>query len=76
MIKSIPTKPSKGFRLHKKRLLWIRKVGYSVSSKHEGSPLGSMVDFACDVDGSPILALNSFAFRIKACTSKDTSCFL
>ncbi|KAJ6930389.1 hypothetical protein NC652_014037 [Populus alba x Populus x berolinensis] len=34
-----------------------------------------MVDFACDVDGSPILALNSFAFRIKACTSKDISCF-
>ena len=43
--------------------------------KHEGSPLGSMVDFACDVDGSPILALDSFAFHIKACTSKDISCF-
>uniref|UniRef100_U5GGB7 Uncharacterized protein n=1 Tax=Populus trichocarpa TaxID=3694 RepID=U5GGB7_POPTR len=24
-----------------------------------------MVGFACDVDGSPILALNSFAFHIK-----------
>jgi hypothetical protein len=35
MIKSMPTKPSKGFRLHKKRLLWIRKVGYSVSSVRE-----------------------------------------
>lgn len=31
------------------------------SKKHDGYPSGSMVDFACDVDGSPILAVSSLA---------------
>uniref|UniRef100_A0A803MM86 DUF2470 domain-containing protein n=2 Tax=Chenopodium quinoa TaxID=63459 RepID=A0A803MM86_CHEQI len=31
------------------------------SKKYDGYPSGSMVDFACDVDGSPILAVSSLA---------------
>ncbi|KAM7250747.1 hypothetical protein ACFE04_022630 [Oxalis oulophora] len=31
------------------------------SKKHEGYPSGSMVDFACDAYGSPILAVSSLA---------------
>ncbi|KAL2923242.1 Protein CREG2 [Bienertia sinuspersici] len=31
------------------------------SKKYDGYPSGSMIDFACDVDGSPILAVSSLA---------------
>ncbi|KNA16528.1 hypothetical protein SOVF_088160 [Spinacia oleracea] len=31
------------------------------SKKYDGYPSGSMVDFACDADGSPILAVSSLA---------------
>ncbi|KAJ6974911.1 LOW QUALITY PROTEIN: hypothetical protein NC653_030914 [Populus alba x Populus x berolinensis] len=33
--------------------------------KHEGYPSGSMVDFACDADGSPIVAVSSWAVHAK-----------
>ncbi|GKV07553.1 hypothetical protein SLEP1_g19309 [Rubroshorea leprosula] len=33
--------------------------------KYEGYPSGSMVDFACDADGSPILAVSSLAVHMK-----------
>lgn len=33
--------------------------------KYEGYPSGSMVDFACDADGSPILAVSSLAVHTK-----------
>ncbi|KAB5529562.1 hypothetical protein DKX38_019643 [Salix brachista] len=33
--------------------------------KHEGYPSGSMVDFACDADGSPILVVNNLAVHAK-----------
>ncbi|KAF2288186.1 hypothetical protein GH714_004867 [Hevea brasiliensis] len=33
--------------------------------KVEGYPSGSMVDFACDIDGSPILAVSSLATHTK-----------
>lgn len=32
---------------------------------HEGYPSGSMVDFACDDNGSPILAVSSLAVHSK-----------
>lgn len=35
------------------------------SQKYEGYPSGSMVDFACDADGSPILAVSSLAVHTK-----------
>ncbi|KAJ6974910.1 hypothetical protein D5086_024425 [Populus alba] len=35
------------------------------SQKHEGYPSGSMVDFACDADGSPIVAVSSWAVHAK-----------
>ncbi|KAK8689884.1 hypothetical protein V6N13_088594 [Hibiscus sabdariffa] len=35
------------------------------SQKHEGYPSGSMVDFACDANGSPILAVSSLAVHTK-----------
>ncbi|KAK4413101.1 hypothetical protein Salat_2957300 [Sesamum alatum] len=35
------------------------------SQKHEGYPSGSMVDFACDAYGSPILALSNLALHTK-----------
>ncbi|XP_048423865.1 uncharacterized protein LOC103956219 [Pyrus x bretschneideri] len=35
------------------------------SQKHEGYPSGSMVDFACDADGSPILPVSSLAVHTK-----------
>uniref|UniRef100_A0A6N2NK85 Uncharacterized protein n=2 Tax=Salix viminalis TaxID=40686 RepID=A0A6N2NK85_SALVM len=37
----------------------------TISQKHEGYPSGSMVDFACDADGSPILVVNSLAVHAK-----------
>ncbi|XXG64165.1 hypothetical protein AAC387_Pa05g2191 [Persea americana] len=35
------------------------------SQRHEGYPSGSMVDFACDQDGFPILAVSSLAVHTK-----------
>ncbi|XVF06589.1 hypothetical protein REPUB_Repub06bG0062200 [Reevesia pubescens] len=35
------------------------------SQKHEGYPSGAMVDFACDANGSPILAISSLAVHAK-----------
>jgi len=35
--------------------------------KHGGYPSGSMVDFACDADGSPIVAVSNWAVHAKAC---------
>ncbi|MBA0687129.1 hypothetical protein Goari_014688 [Gossypium aridum] len=35
------------------------------SQKHEGYPSASMVDFACDANGSPILAVSSLAVHTK-----------
>ncbi|OMO55282.1 FMN-binding split barrel [Corchorus olitorius] len=35
------------------------------SQKHEGYPSGSMVDLACDANGSPILAVSSLAVHTK-----------
>ncbi|KAK9042287.1 hypothetical protein V6N11_017364 [Hibiscus sabdariffa] len=35
------------------------------SQKHGGYPSGSMVDFACDANGSPILAVSSLAVHTK-----------
>ncbi|GFY93576.1 FMN binding protein [Actinidia rufa] len=40
------------------------------SQKHEGYPSGSMVDFACDAYGSPILAVSSLAVHTKV-SEKD-----
>ncbi|KAG5232792.1 hypothetical protein OIU76_016538 [Salix suchowensis] len=37
----------------------------TISQQHEGYPSGSMVDFACDADGSPILVVNSVAVHAK-----------
>ncbi|KAF6150175.1 hypothetical protein GIB67_023130 [Kingdonia uniflora] len=37
----------------------------SISLKYDGYPSGSMVDFACDVDGTPILAVTSLAVHTK-----------
>lgn len=36
--------------------------------KHEGYPSGSMVDFACDANGSPTLAVSSLAVHTKVLT--------
>ena len=36
--------------------------------KHEGYPWGSMVDFACDANGFPILAVSSLAVHTKVLT--------
>ncbi|RQO99026.1 hypothetical protein POPTR_013G057700v4 [Populus trichocarpa] len=35
------------------------------SQKHGGYPSGSVVDFACDADGSPIVAVSSWAVHAK-----------
>ncbi|XP_012070447.1 uncharacterized protein LOC105632625 isoform X2 [Jatropha curcas] len=43
----------------------VRGVLSTFSQKHEGYPSGSMVDFACDVNGSPILAVSSLAVHTK-----------
>ncbi|KAJ3674622.1 hypothetical protein LUZ60_005238 [Juncus effusus] len=43
----------------------IRGVLSSHSKVHEGYPSGSMVDFACNKDGSPILAISSLAVHSK-----------
>ncbi|XP_004288416.1 PREDICTED: uncharacterized protein LOC101314217 [Fragaria vesca subsp. vesca] len=46
----------------------VRGVLSTFSQKYEGYPSGSMVDFACDADGSPILALSSLALHTKDLT--------
>ncbi|KAL1569320.1 hypothetical protein AAHA92_00811 [Salvia divinorum] len=43
----------------------LRGVLSTFSLKYEGYPSGSMVDFACDADGSPILAVSSLAVHTK-----------
>lgn len=43
----------------------LRGVLSTFSQKHEGYPSGSMVDFACDADGSPILAVSDLAVHSK-----------
>lgn len=43
----------------------LRGMLSTFSQKHEGYPSGSMVDFACDADGSPILAVSSLAVHTK-----------
>lgn len=39
--------------------------------KYEGYPSGSMVDFACDHDGFPILAVSALAVHTKVGTCLD-----
>ncbi|KAK1426217.1 hypothetical protein QVD17_14886 [Tagetes erecta] len=43
----------------------IRGMLSTFSQKHEGYPSGSMVDFACDDSGSPILAVSNLAVHTK-----------
>lgn len=43
----------------------IRGMLSTFSEKYEGYPSGSMVDYACDADGSPILAVSSLAVHTK-----------
>ncbi|GLT36681.1 hypothetical protein SLA2020_110440 [Shorea laevis] len=43
----------------------LRGMLSTFSQKYEGYPSGSMVDFACDADGSPILAISSLAVHMK-----------
>ncbi|GLT95361.1 hypothetical protein SLE2022_130470 [Rubroshorea leprosula] len=43
----------------------LRGMLSTFSQKYEGYPSGSMVDFACDADGSPILAVSSLAVHMK-----------
>uniref|UniRef100_A0A2N9EFD7 Uncharacterized protein n=1 Tax=Fagus sylvatica TaxID=28930 RepID=A0A2N9EFD7_FAGSY len=46
----------------------VRGMLSTFSQKHEGYPSGAMVDFACDADGSPILAVSSLAVHTKDLT--------
>ncbi|KAL9672922.1 hypothetical protein QQ045_029175 [Rhodiola kirilowii] len=41
----------------------VRGMLSTISQKDEGYPSGSMVDYACDVDGYPILAISSLAIH-------------
>ncbi|KDO55027.1 hypothetical protein CISIN_1g0181871mg [Citrus sinensis] len=43
----------------------VRGMLSTFSQKYEGYPSGSMVDFACDADGTPILAVSSLAVHTK-----------
>ncbi|XP_074585546.1 non-canonical heme oxygenase HOZ, chloroplastic isoform X2 [Curcuma longa] len=45
--------------------LSIRGILSTFSQDHQGYPSGSMVDFACDHGGSPILAVSSLAVHSK-----------
>ena len=49
--------------------LWLSLIyrNFDLVQKYEGYPSGSMVDFACDADGSPILAVSSLAVHTKVC---------
>uniref|UniRef100_A0ACD6AR02 Uncharacterized protein n=1 Tax=Avena sativa TaxID=4498 RepID=A0ACD6AR02_AVESA len=53
----------------------VRGVLMTHSQEHVGYPSGSMVDFACDQDGSPILAVSSLAVHSKN-LSGSTKCSL
>ncbi|KAI0504833.1 hypothetical protein KFK09_015786 [Dendrobium nobile] len=43
----------------------VRGMLSTFSKEHEGYPSGSMVDFACDHDGSPVLAVSHLAVHSK-----------
>ncbi|XP_030463796.2 uncharacterized protein LOC115683396 isoform X1 [Syzygium oleosum] len=43
----------------------VRGMLSTFSHMIEGYPSGSMVDFACDADGSPIIAISSLAYHSK-----------
>lgn len=43
----------------------VRGMLSTFSQKYDGYPSGSMVDYACDADGSPILAVSSLAVHTK-----------
>ncbi|XP_068638325.1 glutamyl-tRNA reductase-binding protein, chloroplastic [Aristolochia californica] len=43
----------------------VRGMLSTFSHKHEGYPSGSMLDFACDYDGTPIFAVSSLAVHTK-----------
>ncbi|KAF9594126.1 hypothetical protein IFM89_028380 [Coptis chinensis] len=43
----------------------VRGTLSTFSKKYQGYPSGSIVDFACDADGSPILAVSSLAVHTK-----------
>ncbi|KAG8371796.1 hypothetical protein BUALT_Bualt12G0000400 [Buddleja alternifolia] len=43
----------------------LRGILSTFSQKHEGYPSGSIVDFACDAYGSPILAVSNLALHTK-----------
>ncbi|KAG2686346.1 hypothetical protein I3760_09G002000 [Carya illinoinensis] len=47
----------------------VRGMLSTFSQKHEGYPSGSVVDFACDADGSLILAVSSLAIHTKDLTA-------
>ncbi|KAF3442222.1 hypothetical protein FNV43_RR16138 [Rhamnella rubrinervis] len=47
----------------------VRGTLSTFSQMHDGYPSGSMVDFACDADGSPILAVSSLAVHTKDLTA-------
>ncbi|XP_061343341.1 uncharacterized protein LOC133289430 [Gastrolobium bilobum] len=47
----------------------IRGMLSTFSKKLEGYPSGSMVDFACDVNGNPILAVSDLAVHTKDLTA-------
>uniref|UniRef100_A0A0E0ALQ4 DUF2470 domain-containing protein n=1 Tax=Oryza glumipatula TaxID=40148 RepID=A0A0E0ALQ4_9ORYZ len=53
----------------------VRGVLATHSQGHVGYPSGSMVDFACDQDGSPILAVSSLAIHSKN-LSENPKCSL
>ncbi|XP_057437713.1 uncharacterized protein LOC130729880 [Lotus japonicus] len=47
----------------------LRGVLSTFSKKYEGYPSGSMVDFACDANGCPILAVSDLAVHTKDLTA-------
>ncbi|XP_048321870.2 uncharacterized protein LOC107432684 [Ziziphus jujuba] len=49
----------------------VRGTLSTFSQMHDGYPSGSMVDFACDIDGSPILAVSSLAVHTKDLTANS-----
>ncbi|CAM0145344.1 unnamed protein product [Urochloa decumbens] len=51
----------------------VRGVLATHSQEHAGYPSGSMVDFACDLDGSPILAVSSLAVHSKVSDEQKDS---
>ncbi|XP_078149730.1 FMN binding protein isoform X1 [Carex rostrata] len=54
----------------------IRGVLSTLSLEHEGYPSGSMVDFACHEDGSPILSVSSLAVHSKNLSANANCCLL